>query len=206
MYIVFEWVVGTGKSTQSKLLKEYIEKNFSKEVLFVREPGGTPIAESIRTLVQATDFWYDMQPLTDAYLYAASRAELLHSTVKPALDEGKIVISDRSYFSSLAIQWVAQWLGLEKVREINSQAVQGIQPDIVLFLDVDVDVGLQRIFDQEWDKFEKKPSDFSHKIYQWYMDLFSFKHTSEVIKKIDASWSIEEVFSKIKEEVWTFMS
>jgi dTMP kinase len=87
MYIVFEGVVGTGKSTQAKSLLAYLQGKYpEKEVVLVREPGGTAIAESIRTLVQATEFDEEMHALTDAYLYAAARAQLIHTYIKPVLD------------------------------------------------------------------------------------------------------------------------
>lgn len=99
-------MVGVGKSTQAKLLHQYFSNKYpEKEVLLVREPGGTPIAEAIRKTVQAMDFGEEqMHPLADVYLYAAARAQSLHSLVKPALEKGGIVISDRSFITSLAYQ------------------------------------------------------------------------------------------------------
>lgn len=105
MYIVFEGIVGSGKSTQSKKLVAYLqEKYLNTEILHVREPGSTPIAEDIRHLAQGREWDEIMHPLTNAYLYAAARAQTLHTVVRPALDRGAIVISDRSFLSSLAYQ------------------------------------------------------------------------------------------------------
>jgi dTMP kinase len=88
MYIAFEGVVGTGKSTQSKKLLAHLQERYpDKHIELVREPGGTPIAEAIRTLVQGTKFDEQMHALTDAYLYAAARAQLLHGHIKPILDQ-----------------------------------------------------------------------------------------------------------------------
>ncbi len=109
MYIVLEGVVGTGKTTQAKKLHTYFQALYpEKEVIIVREPGGTEIAETIRNVVQAQLFTEKMHPLTDAYLYASSRAQSLHSLVKPVLDNGGVVIADRSFGSSLAYQGRAQ--------------------------------------------------------------------------------------------------
>lgn len=109
MYIVLEGVVGTGKSTQAKLLFATLQEKYpDKKILLVREPGGTPIAEAIRTLVQATDFPEPMHALTDAYLYASARAQLIHTVIQPVLEAGGIVISDRNVCSSLAYQGYAQ--------------------------------------------------------------------------------------------------
>ncbi len=109
MYIVLEGVVGTGKSTQSRRLVKALEERYpGKEALLVREPGGGPIAEAIRELVQARTFDEDMHPVTDAYLYAAARAQLIQSTIVPVLANGGIVVSDRNVCSSLAYQGRAQ--------------------------------------------------------------------------------------------------
>ena len=106
MYIVLEGVVGTGKSTQAKKLADYLSTQYpDREIILTREPGGTEIAEAIRILVQATEFKSEeMSPLTDIYLYASARAQLIESLIKPALNRNAIVISDRSFCSSLTIQ------------------------------------------------------------------------------------------------------
>ena len=200
MYIVLEWVVGTWKSTQSKLLKDHFTKIYpDREVLLVREPWGTTVAEAIRTLVQATEFDEEMSPLTDIYLYASARAQLLDTVVRPALGRGAIVISDRSFASSLTIQWVAQGLGMQRVRDINAWAVQDTFPDMILFLDLDVDIWLSRTFDGDGDKFEKKKAAFSHKIYEGCQQLFEFNITKKLMRRVDASGSIQEVHGKIVE-------
>ena len=104
MYIVLEGIVGSGKTTQVKKLVEYFRQN-GAVVTQVREPGTTPIAEDIRHLAQAKHWEEEaMHPLTNAYLYAAARAQTLQTIVKPALERGDIVISDRSFLSSCAIQ------------------------------------------------------------------------------------------------------
>lgn len=106
MYIVLEGIVGSGKSTQVKKLVDFLSVRFpDREVLSVREPGSTPIAEDIRHLAQRKEWENEeMSPITNAYLYAAARAQLLDTVIKPALEKGVIVISDRSFLSSLAQQ------------------------------------------------------------------------------------------------------
>ncbi len=108
MYIVLEGIVGSGKTTQVKRLVEYFRSQ-GKSVVHVREPGTTPIAEDIRYLAQSKE-WTDekMHPLANAYLYAAARAQTVHTVVYPALERGDIVISDRCFLSSCAIQGEAQ--------------------------------------------------------------------------------------------------
>ncbi len=209
MYIVLEWVVWTWKSTQSKKLAEWFRDQYpEREVIEIREPGGTEIAEAIRVLVQGTEFWEEMSPLTDIYLYASARAQLLESLVRPALERWAIVISDRCFCSSLAIQWVAQGMGMDRVREINQQAVRDTMPDVILFMDLDVDEWLARTFDGDGDKFEKRKAAFSHKIYEWYEMLFGFWPTADLIRRVDASGSVEEVFSNVLSVIqnWWLMS
>lgn len=105
VYIVFEGIAGSGKSTQSKRLVDFLIQKQDKDVIFVREPGSTPISEDIRYLAQKKEWENEvMHPLTNAYLYAAARAQTLQTIVKPTLEAGKIVISDRSFLSSCAIQ------------------------------------------------------------------------------------------------------
>jgi dTMP kinase len=104
MYIVFEGIVGSGKTTQVQKLVAYM-RSLGHDVINVREPGTTPIAEDIRHLAQVKDWESEhMHPLTNAYLYAAARAQTLHTVVQPALDAGKIVVADRCFLSSCTIQ------------------------------------------------------------------------------------------------------
>ena len=199
MYIVLEWVVGTGKSTQSKLLLTYLEELYpEKKVLLVREPWGTEIAEAIRALVQWTDFDEEMHALTDAYLYASARAQLLHTVILPALDAWQIVVSDRNVCSSLAYQWYTQWLSIERVWNINQEAVRDAMPDMVLFMDLDVATWLARTFDTAWDKWEREQQDFFDRAYKGYEALFSFPPLQDIMCRIDATGTEEEVFERIK--------
>ncbi len=104
---------------------EYLRAKYpNREVIHVREPGGTPIAEDIRTLAQAKEWDEPMHPVCNAYLYAAARAQSLHMVVEPALKQGKIVVADRSFVTSLAYQGEAQGLGFETVLAINAEAVK----------------------------------------------------------------------------------
>ena len=156
MYIVFEWIAWAGKSTQSQMLVDFLQKKFpNKEILKVHEPGATPIAQDIRYLAQSKR-WEDdyMHPLTNAYLYAAARAQLIHTVIIPALQLGKIIISDRSFLSSLAYQWEAQKLWFDKVMSVNQDAIEDCFPDLVLYIDTDVDTAMKRVFDEKWDKWE----------------------------------------------------
>lgn len=199
-YIVFEGVARAGKTTQLEklkkhLLEEYPNKNFE----FTREPGGTEIAEDIREIVQVKDYSEDMHPITEAYGYAMARAQSLRQIVKPAIDEGKIVICDRSYFSSAAIQGKARGLGLDLVLKINEVAVQEIKPDAVIYLDLDLEVTLDRESDASGDKFEKLGIEFHKLVREGYLELE--KKYSDIWHTVDADGNIEEVFERIVDVV-----
>ena len=203
MYIVFEGIVGSGKSTQSKKLVEFLKsKHGSENIIHVREPGSTPIAEDIRHLCQWKE-WEDeaMHPLTNAYLYAAARAQTLHTVVKPALDSGKIVIADRSFLSSCAYQWEAQWAGIDTILSINEEAIRGILPDIVFYMQIDVEISLSRTFDAVGDKWEKMWADFFRSIARGYEKCGDLDIMKNRFVKIDAQGSIEEVFERIHEHI-----
>lgn len=203
MYIVFEGIVWSGKSTQSKKLISYLQEQYGiDQVVYVREPWSTPIAEDIRYIAQAKE-WNDdnMHPLTDAYLYAAARAQTLHTIVKPALDAGKIVVSDRCFLSSLAFQWEAQWLWFDTVLSINQQAIANCMPDKVYYMDIDIEVALDRTFDEAGDKWEKNWKDFFEKIIHGYEKCEKLEIMKNRFFRIDASGNEHEVFEKIKRTI-----
>lgn len=199
MYIVFEGIVGSGKSTQSKKLVEFLhQKHGQEKILHVREPGSTPIAEDIRHLCQGKEWENEtMHPLTNAYLYAAARAQTLHTIVKPALEDGKIVVSDRCFLSSCAYQGEAQWLGIDTILSVNKDAIDWIIPDIVFYMDIDVETSLSRTFDAAWDKWEKMGKEFFEKIVLGYEKCEKLEIMKNRFICIDSSGSEEEVFERI---------
>lgn len=144
-YIGFEGVEGAGKSTVVRAVASRLEQA-GAEVVTVREPGGTPIGEEIRRLLLHSD---SMSDWTEAALFAAARAELVRTAVAPALARGASVLSDRTYYSSLAYQGAARGLGVEAVRSLNTQVLGGVLPDVVVVLDVDPAVGFARETDRD---------------------------------------------------------
>ncbi|MFC1756205.1 dTMP kinase [Patescibacteria group bacterium] len=198
MYIVFEGVVGTGKSTQIKKLHKYLQEKYpEKEVVLTREPGGTEVSETIRNVVQGKAFDEEMEPVCEAYLYASSRAQSLRTVVKPVLDKGGVVVSDRSVFSSLSNQAYGRELGFDKVYSINKEAVGEFWPDIVIYLSLPIDVGLGRVFDEGGDKFEKLGTDFYKKVEKGYKAMSQKSEFKDKWVSVDASGSEEEVFEKM---------
>lgn len=203
MYIVLEGIVGSGKSTQVKKLVEFLRSRYpDKNIVQVREPGSTPIAEDIRHLAQKKEWENeDMHPLTNAYLYAAARAQTLQTVVKPSLEKWDIVISDRSFLSSLAQQWYTQWLGIERVLGINREAIDWVFPDIVFYLDIDAETALSRIFDEHGDKWEKMERSFFESIILGYEECEKLEIMKNRFVRVDASGNEEEVFARIIEVI-----
>lgn len=139
-YVAVEGVEGAGKSTVVAALAERLRAQ-GQAVVVVREPGGTPVGEEIRRLLLHASA---MEDWTEAALFAAARAELVRKVVRPALDDGAVVISDRSYYSSLAYQGGGRRLGLDHVRAVNETVLGGAVPDLVVLLRVDPAVGYAR--------------------------------------------------------------
>lgn len=197
-YIVFEGVLGTGKTTQSKMFKAYLEHRFAhREIVWTREPGGSEIADAIRTVVQATPFQETMDPICEAYLFAASRAHTLRTVIKPALERGAIVIADRSFLSSVAFQGAGRDIGIDTVLRINDVAVNDFLPDAILYLDIDPATGLARTSDAKGDKFESLPVAFSERCREGYLGLATHDRFRTRWQTIDASGSREDVFARI---------
>lgn len=199
-YIVFEGIVGCGKTTQSKLLVERLREEFpKKEVVWTREPGGSEIAGAIRKVVQATEFEEEMEPVCEAYLFAAARAHTLRRIVQPVIKRWGLVVSDRSFITSIAYQGAGRGLDPEMVLEINKVAVNGLQPDVVFFLDVPPGIALARARDRFGDKFERFNIEFFDRAMRGYD--YAKKMTKEAWIRIDATKDIGDVHDKI----WSYM-
>ena len=195
-FITFEGGDGSGKSTQISILKEsLIEKGY--DVILTREPGGTDISEKIRELILDPENG-EMEDITEAYLYAAARAQLVRQLIKPALEEGKVVICDRFVDSSIAYQGFGRGLG-DAVGVINTYAVDDCMPDLTILLKLDPERGSSRIAGREHDRIEQASDEFHRKVYEGYLELE--KNYPERIFGVDASGTIEEIAEEIKRRV-----
>ncbi len=195
-YIVFEGLNGSGKGEQVKLIMERLRKEFPrKKFLQVREPGGTEIAEATREIFQVRKFSELMHPVCEQYLVAAARAQSLRVLVAPHLKKGGIVISDRSFFSSIAHQGFGRKLGYKEVMKINDSAIAGIWPDLVIFLDVPVRVAMSRAQGDRRDKFDCLDKKFYEATRRGY--LFSAKKFPKIVKVVNGDRTIPEIHEDI---------
>ena len=139
-YVALEGIAGAGKSTIALYLADYL-RSTGRDVVIVREPGGTPPGEGIRALLLHGEH---LEPWTEALLFAAQRAQLVAEVVRPALAAGTWVISDRTVYSSLAYQGGARGLGVETVRSVNAAGLLGTWPELVVVLELEPTTGLSR--------------------------------------------------------------
>ncbi|MGI9018786.1 MAG: dTMP kinase [Euzebya sp.] len=164
LFITFEGVEGAGKSTQIKLLAQQLQAE-GHEVLVTREPGGAPLAERIRQIVLDPAIT-DMTDRTEALLMAAARADHVHHTIKPALEQGTIVLCDRFVDSSLAYQGHARGLDVEDVRQVNHWAIDGVEADVVVLLKLDPKEGMRRVEERAAEGRANQLKNLGGKVYE----------------------------------------
>ncbi|MCX6461604.1 MAG: dTMP kinase [Actinobacteria bacterium] len=167
LFIAFEGGEGAGKSTQSALLADHLRER-GRDVTLTREPGGAPASEAIRGVLLDRAF-EGMSPRAEALLFAAARAEHVHRTIRPALDSGTDVITDRYIDSSIAYQGVSRALGVDVVEELSLWATEDLLPDITVLLDVNPHLGLTRT--GEPDRMESEPLEFHLRVRQGFLNL-----------------------------------
>jgi len=165
-YIAFEGIDGSGKTSIIEKLSDILNSQ-NKEHTIVREPGGTSVGEGIRKLLLSHD--YQVNPLAEALLMSASRAQLIQEIVKPSLNSGKIVITDRSAYSSVAYQGVGRELGYKEIYELNDLAIESFWPKKVVLLDIDPKISLSR--QKIADRIGSGEIEFFQKIRNGYLKL-----------------------------------
>src|SRR5262245_44396311 len=194
MFLTFEGLDGSGKTTQLELLRRHLEES-GREVVVTREPGGTELGEQIRELLLHGP---DMTAWAEATLFAAARAELVERVIVPARDRGADVLCDRYVDSSLAYQGIARGLGLENVLELNLAAVQGVLPDRTFLLLVDPARARART-GKHLDRIEREDDDFRARVDAAYRELVV--RFPERIVAIEADGSPEEVADRVRGEL-----
>lgn len=166
MFVTFEGLDGSGKTTQAKLLRSRLEAD-GRDVLLTREPGGTELGEQVRDLVLHGGH---VTPWAEALLYAASRAQHVEEVIRPALERGAAVLCDRYVDSSVAYQGVARGLGLERVLDLNLTAVGGLLPDRTFLLLIDP-AGIGQRLRREHDRLEREDAEFHARADAGYREL-----------------------------------
>ncbi len=199
MLVTFEGGEGCGKSTQIKKFKEYLEKK-NIPYLIAREPGGTVIGEQIREILLHSKS--DMSAETEFLLFSASRSKLVEEVVKPALNEGKVVVLDRYYHSSYTYQGHAGNLNLDDLKTITNFAIKGAVPDLTILLDLSYEDGMSRKSKDEnlknLDRIEQKGKEYHDRVREGYLALA--KEEKGRIFVVDASMSADAVHEKIVKE------
>jgi dTMP kinase len=199
-FVAFEGVEGSGKGTQIKLAREFLEsKGF--DVLVTREPGGTELGERLRNALLQSDIG-SIDPRAEALLFSAARAQHVASVIRPALEDGKVVLCDRYIDSSLAYQGAARGLGEPDVLSLNVWATQGLFPDLVVLLDVEPTAGLARAGENR-DRIEAEDDTFHAKVAEAYSHIAD-EHPERVIV-IDASGSPSAVQERVQEALAKFL-
>lgn len=194
-FITFEGCEGAGKSTQIRLLSQYLAER-GKECVVTREPGGSAISEAIRTVILDGKNTA-MTDECEALLYAAARAQHLSDTVLPALEEGKTVLCDRYIFSSFAYQGYGRGLDMGFLRAVNSFALQGHMPDITLFLDIPPRSAFERKHGADRnDRIEQAGEAFHARVYQGYLRLAE-EYPGQIVR-VDCSGTKFETNEKIR--------
>lgn len=194
MLLTFEGIDGSGKSTQTELLEEWLRKE-GREVVITREPGGTPLGESVRELLLESDA---MAPWTEAALFAAARAELVERVIGPALADGSVVVCDRYLDSSLAYQGIGRGLGVERVLAFNVEAIRGILPDVTFLLLVDIDEARKRSSAAR-DRIEREGDAFLSLVDNGYRQLAGL--FPQRIVTIEASRPVHDIAKEVREHL-----
>ncbi len=191
MFISLEGVDGSGKSTQARLLVEAL----GPETVAIREPGGTDAAERIRELL--ADPAVALEPLAELMLFCAARADLTERVIRPALEAGRDVVSDRFSDSSVAYQGAARGLGVGEVISLCDAATDGLWPDLTLLLKIDPETGLGRAAGD--DRFESEGLELQRAVAEAYEEIAMI--ASDRMLVIDATGSVEEIHERVMEAV-----
>ena len=191
-YLAFEGIDGSGKTTLiNELSNKLTESNVDFKI--VREPGGSKLGEGIRELLLSHD--YNVEPTSEALLMSASRAQLIEEIVKPAINNGQLVITDRSAYSSVAYQGVGRDLGYQKIYELNDLAIDNFWPEKVILLDIDPKVSLSR--QKVADRIGSGEISFFNKVRDGYLQLA--EDFSDKFLVLNAEDSQQQNFKKASE-------
>jgi len=204
LFITFEGIEGSGKTSQIQRLKKYLtQKGIPCKV--TREPGGCPIGEKVRKILLNPDH-REMVPATELFLYEAARAQHVNEVVQPLLKRGEIVLCDRFCDATLAYQGYGRRIGLKWIERLNCLSSQGIEPDVTFLLDCPSDVGLnralrrnRRLKQEREERFEREEIQFHRRVRKGYLAIA--RREPHRVKVIDTREGEEKVFEKIRKIV-----
>lgn len=193
LFITFEGGDGCGKTTQIKLLDEYL-RNKGYKTLLTREPGAKGLGIKLREILLNYDG--EVSPTCESFLFLADRAQHIDCIIKPALKEGTIVLCDRHIDSTVAYQGYGRGLDIEQIRHLNNIATNGIKPDITIVLDVDVKTSQNRV-GTEKDRMESAGIEFFERVRNGFLEIA--KQEPERVKVVDSTQTITEIHKEILE-------
>lgn len=193
LFITFEGIDGSGKTTQYNLLGGRLRR-CGLDVVCVREPGSTAVGEEIRSILLSRDD-RPMTLLTEALLYAAARSQLVREVIAPALESGKVVLCDRFLDSSLAYQGHAGGLGVDTVMAVNAAAVQGVRPHLTLVFDLSVSEALRRERGRKADRIESRGVEYLQRVREYYLELA--REEPDRVRVIPAARDIAEIAADV---------
>ncbi len=198
IFITFEGGDGAGKTTQMKLLGEFLQTK-GHGVTVTREPGGTALGSQIRELVLHSR--EHIAPRAEALLYAADRAHNVATVVRPALERGDIVLQDRYFDSSVAYQGSGRVLGAEEIKQISMWAADGLVPDLTVLLDLDQAAASERLKaqDKPFDRFESEKAEFHEKVRHAFLQIAAAEEERFLV--VDASKPVDEIAAAIAQRV-----
>ncbi|MGB8648026.1 MAG: dTMP kinase [Anaerolineae bacterium] len=202
MFITFEGPEGSGKSTQVRMLAEYLRER-GQDVLLTREPGGTAIGDQIRAILHSHDN-AGMVPTGELLLYNAARAQIVSEVIRPALAAGRVVLSDRYADSTIAYQGYGRQIDLDAVKQVIHLATGGLKPDLTFLIDVSVETGLARRKDgarrgEEWTRMDSLAIEFYERVREGYCILM--REEPERWVRIDGTPGIQAVQNELRRQM-----
>lgn len=193
LFITFEGADGCGKTTQIKLLDEYLRSKGYKTLL-TREPGSKGLGEKLREILLNYDG--EVSPVAESFLFLADRAQHVDCIIKPALESGVIVLCDRHTDSTLAYQGYGRGLDLEEIRNLNKIATSGLKPDLTIVLDVDIETSQKRV-GAEKDRMESAGIEFFKRVRNGFLEIA--KQEPDRVEVINSTDTIENIHKKVVE-------
>ncbi len=197
MFITFEGIEGCGKTTQAKLLYQWLIDR-GKETILTREPGGTPSAEELREFI-LREREEDFPPFSELCLYIAARGFHVENLIRPALKEGSFVICDRFSDSTLAYQGFGRGIDVDLIEKMNGEATGGLKPNLTFLIDLPVEVAFERLKGKKKDRLEMESLEFHRKVREGFLKIAEKEKDRVVV--IDGRKSVDEIFNEVVKEV-----